>query len=23
MALFDHFPGSRFCEVVVWLEAKA
>jgi hypothetical protein len=22
MALFDHFPFSRFCEVVVWLEAK-
>ena len=23
MALFDHFPSSRFYEVVVWLEAKA
>ena len=22
MALFDHFPFSKFCEVVVWLEAK-
>ena len=21
-ALFDHFPYSKFCEVVVWLEAK-
>ena len=21
-ALFDHFPYSQFCEVVVWLEAK-
>lgn len=22
MALFDHFPFSKFCEVVVWLEKK-
>ena len=22
MALFDHFPFSKYCEVAVWLEMK-